>query len=115
MPHYSKASEIKVGVVGYGGAFNMGRGHLNQMKAAGMSPVAVAEVDPTRLEAAKVDFPGIETYKSVTEMLKKSSVDLVVLITPHNTHAPLAIQCLKAGRHVVCENRSPSRRSKSTP
>jgi len=103
MPHYSKASEIKVGVVGYGGAFNMGRGHLNQMKAAGMSPVAVAEVDPTRLEAAKVDFPGIETYKSVTEMLKKSSVDLVVLITPHNTHAPLAIQCLKAGRHVVCE------------
>lgn len=103
MPQYSKASEIKVGVVGYGGAFNMGRSHLNQMKAAGMSPIAVTEVDPTRLEAAKVDFPGIETYKSVTEMLKKSSVDLVVLITPHNTHAPLAIQCLKAGRHVVCE------------
>jgi predicted dehydrogenase len=39
----------------------------------------------------------------VEEMLKKSSVNLVVLITPHNTHAPLAIKCLKAGRHVVCE------------
>jgi len=103
MPHYSKASEIKVGVVGYGGAFNMGRSHLNQMKAAGMTPVAITEVDPTRLAAAKVDFPGIETYKSVAAMLKKSSVDLVVLITPHNTHAPLALQCLKAGRHVVCE------------
>jgi scyllo-inositol 2-dehydrogenase (NADP+) len=36
-------------------------------------------------------------------MLKKSDVNLIVLITPHNTHAPLAIQCLRAGRHVICE------------
>jgi len=103
MPHYTKASEIKVGVVGYGGAFNMGRAHLNQMKTAGMTPVAVTEVDPTRLKVAETDFPGIETYATVDEMLKKSSVDLVVLITPHNTHAPLALKCLKAGRHVVSE------------
>jgi len=103
MTHYSKASEIKVGVVGYGGAFNMGCAHLNQMKAAGMTPVAVAEVDPSRLAVAKTDFPGIETYGTVDAMLKKSSVDLVVLITPHNTHAPLALKCLKAGRHVVSE------------
>lgn len=103
MPHYSKPSEIKVGVVGYGGAFNMGRSHLNQMKSAGMTPVAVTEVDPSRLKVAEIDFPGIETYATVDAMLKKSSVGLVVLITPHNTHAPLALKCLKAGRHVVCE------------
>jgi predicted dehydrogenase len=103
MPHYSKASEIKVGVVGYGGAFNMGRSHLLQMKAAGMTPVAVTEVDPSRLKVAETDFPGIETYATLDAMLKKSSVDLVVLITPHNTHAPLALKCLKAGRHVVSE------------
>jgi predicted dehydrogenase len=30
-------------------------------------------------------------------------VDLVTLITPHNTHAALALQCLNAGKHVVCE------------
>jgi scyllo-inositol 2-dehydrogenase (NADP+) len=103
MPHFSKASDIKVGVVGYGGAFNMGRGHLNQMKAAGMTPIAVTEVAPDRLKAATADFPGIETYASVGEMLKKSKVDLIAIITPHNTHAPLALKCLKAGRHVVCE------------
>ena len=103
MPHYSKASEIKVGVVGYGGAFNMGRAHLNQMKAAGMTPVAVTEVDASRLKVATVDFPGIETYATVDAMLKKSKVDLVALITPNNTHAPLALKCLKAGRHVVSE------------
>jgi scyllo-inositol 2-dehydrogenase (NADP+) len=103
MPHFTKASEIKVGVVGYGGAFNMGQIHLTQMKAAGMTPTAVAEVDPKRLKVAEVEFPGIETYSTIDELLKKSKVDLLVLITPHNTHAPLALKCLKAGRHVVSE------------
>lgn len=100
--HKNKA-DIKVGVVGYGGAFNMGRQHLQQMQSTGMVPTAVAEVDPSRLAVATADFPGIETYSTVTEMLKNSDVDLVVIITPHNTHALLAIECLKAGRHVVCE------------
>lgn len=103
MKKYAKAKEIKVGVVGYGGAFNMGRQHLKQMQAAGMTPVAVAEVDASRLAVATQDFPGIQTYSRVSDMLRKSDVELVVIITPHNTHASLALQCLKAGRHVVCE------------
>jgi predicted dehydrogenase len=103
MAKYKKASEIKVGVVGYGGAFNMGKWHLNEMLKAGMTPVAVAEIDPKRLEVAKSDFPGIGTFASLGQMLKKSDVDLVTLITPHNTHAKLARQALNAGKHVVCE------------
>jgi len=103
MTTYQKAKDIKVGVVGYGGAFNMGRQHLEQMKAAGMTPVAVSELDVERLKVAEEDFPGIETYTSVPDMLRKSDVDLVTLITPHNTHAKLGLQCLRAGRHVVCE------------
>ncbi|MBW8782086.1 MAG: Gfo/Idh/MocA family oxidoreductase [Verrucomicrobia bacterium] len=103
MKTYPSASQIKVGVVGYGGAFNMGRQHLQQMKDAGMTPVAVAEIDPARLAAAAQDFPGIETYATVAEMLGRSSVDLVTVITPHNTHAALGLQILEAGRHCVLE------------
>lgn len=98
-----KASDISVGVIGYGGAFNMGRQHLREMQAAGMTPVAVAEVDPSRLAVATEDFPGIETYSSVAGMLRSSKVAMVVIITPHNTHADIALECLQAGRHVVCE------------
>jgi predicted dehydrogenase len=100
---FKRAGDIKVGVIGYGGAFNMGRHHLKEMQQAGMTPVAVAEIDPARLKTATADFPGIETWPSVAEMLRKSKVNLVVIITPHNTHARLALQCLRAGRHVVCE------------
>ena len=103
MKRFKRPEEIQCGVIGYGGAFNMGRAHLNEMKRAGMVPTAVAEIDPKRLEVAAADFPGIETYGSVAEMLKKSGVHVLAIITPHNTHARLAIQCLKAGRHVVTE------------
>ncbi len=103
MKRYKSAGDITVGVIGYGGAFNMGKAHLNEMKLAGMTPAAVSEIDPERLKVATADFPGIETYGSVAEMLKKSKVDLLAIITPHNTHAKLALQCLNAGRHVVCE------------
>ena len=103
MRKFKRAKDIRVGVIGYGGAFNMGKSHLMEMKGAGMTPVAVAEIDRARLKVAREDFPGIETYSSVTAMLKKSDVNLVTIITPHNTHAKLALQCLRAGRSVVCE------------
>ena len=103
MARFKKAKDIKVGAIGYGGAFNMGKSHLGEMQRAGMTPTAVAEIDHSRLAVAEADFPGLETYGSVAEMLKDSDVDLLAIITPHNTHAKLAIQCLKAGRHVVCE------------
>jgi len=103
MIQFKKPQDIKVGVIGYGGSFNMGKVHLSEMQRAGMTPVAVADFDPARLKAAEEDFPGIETFDSVAKMLKKSAVDLVAIVTPHNTHARLAIQCLRAGRHVVCE------------
>ena len=103
MSKFTDPSQIKTAVVGYGGTFNMGRKHLEQMKLAGMTPYAVAEINPSRMEAAKVDFPGIQTYSSLAKMLKKSDVDLVTIITPHNTHARLALHALRAGRHVICE------------
>jgi len=103
MALFKKPEDIKVGVVGYGGAFNMGRAHLTEMQRAGMTPVAVAELDKARRQVAMQEFPDIKTYATVGQMLKDSDVHLVAIITPHNTHAKLALQCLKAGRSVVCE------------
>ncbi|MCL5408430.1 MAG: Gfo/Idh/MocA family oxidoreductase [Candidatus Omnitrophica bacterium] len=103
MSRFEKSSEIKVAVIGYGGAFNMGKYHLETGSKVGMIPTAVVDVDSKRLEAAKKDFPDIETYSSVEKMLEKSSANLVILITPHNTHAKLAVQCLKENRNVISE------------
>lgn len=103
MKQFEKENDIRCAVIGYGGAFNMGLAHLSQMKDSGMTPVAVAEIDPERLVIAEKDFPGIATFTSVDAMLEEAKPDLVAIITPHNTHAELAGKCLKAGASVVCE------------
>lgn len=36
-------------------------------------------------------------------ILKEGNIDVVSIVTPNNTHAPLALQCLRAGKHVVVE------------
>ena len=73
------------------------------MQAAGITPVAVCDMDPARVDVAQTDFPGIRTYTDVDALLADDGVDLVTLITPHDTHAPLAIQALNAGKAVICE------------
>ncbi|MFA6931644.1 MAG: Gfo/Idh/MocA family oxidoreductase [Lentisphaeria bacterium] len=100
---FKKASEIKAGIIGYGPSFMMGKFHLNLMSDAGMQICAIADIDPERCKAGAADFPGIKTYSSAADMLAQSDVDLVTVITPHNTHAELAIQCMNAGRHVITE------------
>lgn len=100
---FKKPGDIKVAVVGYGGAFDISKYHMNDMVKAGMTMTAVVDPDKSRLKVAENEWPGIETYTSVTQMLKKSEANLAVIVTPHNLHAKLAIQCLRAGRHVVVE------------
>jgi len=95
---------VRFGIVGYGGAFNMGRGHANWINAMpGLQTVAVCDPDRARLKVATEELPGVETYTSLADMLRKAPVDNCVIITPHNTHAPLALQCLKAGKGVILE------------
>ncbi len=95
---------IGCGIVGYGGAFSMGKHHAESInQCQGLDAVAVCDVVESRLELAEDDFPGVKTYTSLDKMLEDDEVELCVLVTPHDTHAPLAIQCSKGGRHVVSE------------
>jgi predicted dehydrogenase len=96
--------QIGCALVGYGAAFNMGKLHGTHLQdIAGLKVVAVCDSDPARQKAGAEDFPGIATYGKVSDLLKNDAVNLCVIILPHNVHAPVALQCLKAGRHVILE------------
>ncbi len=103
----AKASDktIRCAALGYGGAFNMGAGHLEWIAATpGMQAVAVCDADPKRVETAKTDLPQLQGYFThLDDLLKVEELDLIVDILPHNLHAPTAIQALNAGKHVVTE------------
>ncbi len=96
---------VRCGLLGYGGAFNMGKGHAGWIDATpGMKTVAMCDADPARVEVAKQELPHLQRYcRDADELLAMDDLDLVVVILPHNLHAPLAIRCLEAGKHVILE------------
>ncbi len=97
-------NEISCAVIGYGGAFNMGRAHASYIQATpGLRLHSVCDLSPDRTEAARADFAGIQTFNAIDELISATDLDLCVIVLPHNLHAPIAIQCARAGKHVVTE------------
>ena len=94
---------LKAGCIGYGPSFNIARLHLESMKAAGFEIVAACDILADRRKAAAQEWPGIATYASAAQMLKKSDVEVIAVATEHDSHARLVLQCLNAGRHVITE------------
>ncbi len=87
-------------VVGYG----MGWHHARYLEATdGLSLRGVCEVSPERLAKAVGEHPGIVTYTDFDSVLADRDVDGVVIVTPHNTHAELAIRAMDAGKHTITD------------
>ncbi|HEY3379109.1 MAG TPA: ThuA domain-containing protein [Armatimonadota bacterium] len=99
------ARTIRCGVLGYGPAFNMGKGHAGWINAIpGLQTIAMCDTNPERVEAARQELPDLQGYfTSIDEMLAMPELDLVVNILPHNLHAPMTLKALDAGKHVVLE------------
>ncbi|MFO7870432.1 MAG: Gfo/Idh/MocA family oxidoreductase [Kiritimatiellia bacterium] len=101
MRKFDNAAEIRTAAVGYG-AGRITRHHFHQMKEAGMTVSAIADLSEERRRAAREDFPGIAACASLEELLD-SDVNLIAVNTPHKTHSEIALKCLAAGKHVCCE------------
>lgn len=89
-------NQIKIGIVGtsFGSEFvPLFRAHPN------VRAVAVSDLMPERLQYVQDMNGPLETYPSLAEMLK-SDVDAVCIFTARWSHAKLAIQSMRAGRHV---------------
>jgi predicted dehydrogenase len=48
-------------------------------------------------------YPSVTTVRTLDEILRDKSIELVVVNTPHDTHYELASQVLDAGKHAIVE------------
>ena len=64
--------------------------------------VGVCDIVKDRADACAARFGG-RSYADCAEMLKSERPDAVSVCTPHYNHADVAVQCLEAGAHVLCE------------
>lgn len=95
---------LGLAVVGYGPFGGMGYLHgLAATETDGLAFTAAADNSPDRIEAARDDFPDLVGHDSATSLATDDDVDVVVIATPPSFHAELAIELLRAGKHVVME------------
>jgi len=93
-------SETRWVVVGYG----MGWHHARYIeRTPGLVLHGICDVSPERLAKAKAEHPDVKAFTSFDEAIADPDARGIVVVTPHNTHAPLAIRAMNAGKHVITD------------
>lgn len=73
------------------------------LNAAGAGVCGVYGRTPGKTEAFAEKYRADKIYKSFEELLSDSSVDIVYVATPHNSHYEYSRAALNAGKHVLAE------------
>lgn len=95
----------------------MGSTHLQALaNIPGAQLAAVMDTDERRLSGdlggiqgnlggpgRKLDFSGVAQYRTVEGILADPDLDAVDICLPTHLHAPVAIQALRSGKHVLVE------------
>lgn len=105
---------MRIGVIGLG---FMGTTHLQAWRnVTGAEIVAVCSTDPQRLtgdlsavkgnlgnSGEKFDFSRMGRYEDYRQLLADPNVEAVDICLPTNLHASVALDSLRAGKHVLVE------------
>ena len=91
----------KVGIIGFG---RIGRIHFNQVKSLeGAEVVAVADSLAEKMTEVFNEY-GVENYSSdFNAIINNPEIDTVLICSPTDTHAQIAIAAAKAGKDIFCE------------
>lgn len=94
-------ARLRAGVIGCGA---IAPAHLDYLSTSDHAElVAVCDLSPAMAEAASLRYPQAAACSDAMAMLAESSLDVVHVLTPPNTHDALVRAALSAGAHVVCE------------
>lgn len=104
---------LRLGVIGCG---NMCKAHLNptcgkadtisedlKPYAAKIKVHALADANKQKAEAFREAFGGEYATDDPQKVFNDKNVDFVIIATWHDTHAPLSLAALDAGKHIVIE------------
>lgn len=93
---------LRVGVIGAGAIAAVGHiPGLQKLEGVEVSAVCDKDVVRSREVAESSGIPGF--YRDHRQMLADGVVDAVTVAVPNALHAPVALDALRAGKHVLCE------------
>ncbi len=95
-------SKVRIAIIGAGAVSD-----YHHVPGIRLDPRAelVAACDPNEeLLAKRVrDWGTIRTTTSYGQIAGDHEIDAVIIATPNDTHRPIALACIAAGKHVMCE------------
>ena len=96
-------NKVRYGIIGIG---KMGGTHAKKLLKnfdKNATLVAVSDVEAKRKAWAEATLKGVKFYDDYKELLADPAVDAVIVATPHYLHPVIAIEALRAGKHVLTE------------
>lgn len=95
----------RIGIIGCGGIAN-GKHMPSLSKLPNIQMTAFCDIVEERAAAAAAHYgapDGTRVYTDYRQLLEDSSLDIIHVCTPNDSHAEIAIAALEAGKHVMCE------------
>lgn len=93
--------KVKAGVIGTG---FIGPAHIEAVRRLGfVEMVALAEMDQGLADAKAASLGIPKAYGDWKALISDPEVEAVHICTPNTAHYPMAMEALKAGKHVFCE------------
>jgi predicted dehydrogenase len=102
------AKTLRVGMIGH--RF-MGRAHSNAWRQAprffnlkaNIELHTICGRDAAAVQAARAQLGWQHATTDWREIVESPLIDIVDIVTPTHTHAEMAIEAVKNGKHVLCE------------
>lgn len=91
---------MRFGLIGCGGIGKLRAEAISSISDAKI--VAACDVVP-ELAAEISKLYGAENIQDWHSLIENANIDAIIISTPPNLHAEMAITALKAGKHVLCE------------
>lgn len=95
----SAGARIATGLIGYG----LGGRTFHAPLIAAVPRLRLAAIATRRAGAVAADWPDVTVREDAAALIADPTLDLIVIATPNDTHAPLARAALAAGKHVVID------------
>lgn len=94
-----KENKIVYGLIGFGG---MGKWHTEILE--NVPEIELAGIYDIKEEKRKLaEEAGFHTYETEEAMFADESIDVILVATPNDTHRPIALRAMEAGKNVIVE------------
>ncbi|NLK07278.1 MAG: Gfo/Idh/MocA family oxidoreductase [Firmicutes bacterium] len=97
------SDSIRIGIIGTG---NIARSYARAYRDIPEAEiVGLCDIVPGKAAAygEREGFPNAKTYVRYQDMLEELELDAVSISTPNASHGFITVDCLEAGKHVLCE------------